>query len=163
MLSHTATIGTCHEGPCEGLTCWEHCQLGKLCSEGRKCERDRPWLEFVWAPWVFPVQRHSVVLDHSASGKDATEPCLTLEPCTDTSRSTHGMAAGKLQLGKPQQQDMLCPGHSRVPSDGHGCSQTEQELEHLPAPSSHPTSFFKICFLNEIRTKNMMSRNVYKG
>lgn len=114
------------------------------------------------ALWAFPVQRHSIVLDHSASGKDAVEPCLTLKPRADTSRPTYGMAAGKHQLGKPQQQDMLCPGHSHVPSDGHGCSQIEREHEHLPAPSSHPTSFSQTCFLNEIRTKSMKSRNVYK-
>lgn len=125
--------------------------------------RNSLWLGFVWAPWAFPAQRYSVVLDHSASGKDAVEPCLPLKPCADTSRSAHGMAAGKHQLGKPQQQDTLCLGHSHVPSDGHGCSQTEREREHHPAPSSHPTSFFQICFLNEIRTKSMKSRNVYKG
>lgn len=84
-----------------------------------QCGRDSPWLESVWAPWAFPVQRCSVVLDHSASGKDAVKPCLPLKPCADTSRSAHGMAAGKHQLGKPQQQDMPCPGHSHVPSDGH--------------------------------------------
>lgn len=89
--------------------------------------------------------------------------CLPLKPCVDTSRPTHGMAAGKHQVGKTQLQDMLCPGHSCVPSDGHGCSQTEQDHEHLPAPSSNPTSFFQICFLNEIRTESMKSRNAYKG
>lgn len=122
--------------------------------------RDSPWLRFVRA---FPVQRDSAVLDPSASGNDAAEPCPALKACADTSRPSHGMAAGKHQLGKPQQQHTQCPGHSHVPSDGHGCSQPEREREHLPAPSSHPTSFFQICFLNEIRTKSMKSRNVCKG